>query len=63
MIKPYYIKGVHRVKKKTSVQRYFANSCSCKFCKIHKKTPVLLFNEVAGIKRVHHKCFPMKCFF
>ena len=31
----------------------------------HRKTPVLksLFNKFAGIKRVHHKCFPVKYFF
>ena len=51
MLKPYYIKGVHRVKKKKQTKK-------------QKKTPVLesLFNKVAGIKRVHHKCFPMKFF-
>ena len=41
------------------------NSCSWKFCNIHRKTSLLesLFNKVSGIKRVRHKCFPKKCFF
>ena len=60
MIKPYYIKGVQGVKKTPSVGR----SCSWKFCKIHRKATVFesLFNKVVGVKRVHHNCFPMKCF-
>ena len=47
----------------------FHKRCSEKFCKIHRKTPVLesLFNKVAGhqacnfIKnRIQHRCFPAK---
>ena len=32
-----------------------------KFCKIHRKTPVLesCFNKVAGLNRLHHKRFSM----
>ena len=64
MVKPYYIKGVHRVKKHLFAH-VLQSSCSWKFCKIHRKTPVLesLFSKVARTKRVHHKCFPMSCFF
>ena len=68
IVKPYYIKGVHRVKK-LKKKHLFAdvlqNCGSSKFCKIHRKIPVLesLFNKLAGIKRAHHKYFPMKCFF
>ena len=54
-----------RSRKKHLLPDVLQSSCSWKFCKTHRKTPVLesLFNKVAGIKRVHHVCFPMKCFF
>ena len=40
---------------KISFNKVLQKFCSWKFCKIHRKTPVLeqLFNKVAGIKRVH----------
>ena len=55
----------HRVKKTSVLVAMFYKVVYWKFCKIYRKTPVLesLFNKVADIKRVHHKCFPMKCFF
>ena len=65
MVKPSYIKIVQRIKKKCPFADGLQSSCSCKFCKIHRKTPVLEShsNKVAGIKRVHRKCFPMSYFF
>ena len=52
-------------KKKHLFADVLESGCSWKFCKIIRKTPVLesLFNRVANIRRAHHKCFPMKCFF
>ena len=47
----------------------FQNSCSQKFCSIHRKTPVLesLFNDVAELQAssfikmwLQHKCFPVE---
>ena len=37
------------------------NRYSSKFCKIPRKKPVMksLFNKVAGLKRLRHKCFSM----
>ena len=45
MVEPYYIKGVQ----KQPFADILQNRCSWKFCKIHRKTPVLesLFNKVA----------------
>ena len=62
--KPYSIKSVYRVRKKMFAD-VLQSSCSWSFCKSHGKTLVLepLFKKVGGIKRVHHKCFPMKYFF
>ena len=64
MVKPYYIKGVQSVKKNHLFAYVLQSSCSWKFYKIHRKTPMLesLFNKFAGMKNVHHNCFPM-CFF
>ena len=52
-------------KKQTSFQKQplahvLQNRCSWKFCKIHRKIPILesLFNKAARLKRLHHKCFP-----
>ena len=57
IVKPYYIKVVQ----KQPFADVLQNRCSGKFCKIHRKTPLLesLFNKVTDLKRVYHKCFPM----
>ena len=53
-IKPYYVKSVHRVKKRLFAD-VLQNSCSWKFCKIYWKSPVFqsLFDKFTGIRRVH----------
>ena len=64
-VKPcYYIKGVHRVKKTICSLMFYKIVVLKSFCKTPRKTPASksLFIRVADIKRVHHKCFPMKCF-
>ena len=64
MVKTCYIKGVHRVKE---------NICSKMFYKVVALESVLqnsqenvcvgvTLNKVVGMKRVHHKYFPMKYF-
>ena len=60
MVKPYYIKGVYRVKINFCSQMFY-KIVGNKVCKIYRKTPVLesLFNNVACLKGLHHKCFPM----
>ena len=57
MVKPYYIKGVQRQLFAGALQKW----CSWNFSKIHRKTTVLesLFSKVAGLKRLHRKCFSM----
>ena len=57
MVEPCYIKGVQ----KQPFADVLQNRCPWKFCKIHRKTPALesLFNKVAVLKRLHHKCFFM----
>ena len=55
--------------KKQSIADGLQNGCSYKFCKLHRKTPVLepLFIKVLGLKawnfikkRLQHRCFPVK---
>ena len=57
MVELYYVKGVQ----KQPFADVLQNRCSWKFCWTHGKTPTLelLFNNVARLKRLHHKCFPM----
>ena len=54
MIKHYFIKD--NVQKQPFAD-VLQNRCSGKFCKTHRKSPVLmsLFNKCAGIKRLHRK--------
>ena len=55
MVELCYIKGV----KKNPFADVLQNMCRWKFCKIHRKTSMLewLFNKVAELKRLYHKCF------
>ena len=57
MVEPCYIKGVQKQPSADVLQNRYPS----KFCKIHRKTPVLesLFNNVVGLTRPHHKCFSM----
>ena len=57
IVEPCHIKGVQ----KQPFADVLQNRCPCKFCKIHRKTPVLesRFSKVVGLKRLHHKCFSM----
>ena len=57
MVEPYYIESVQ----KQPFADVLQNRCSWKFCKIHRKTTMLepLFNKVASLKRLCHKCLPM----
>ena len=57
MVEPCYIKGIQ----KQPLADVLQNRCPSKFCKIHRKAPVLesLFNKVVGPTRPHHKCFSM----
>ena len=63
MVKQYYIKGVHRVKKPICSQMFYKVVVLESYAKSQENMLESLFNKVAGIKRVHHSCFPMKCFF
>ena len=54
---------------KQPLELFCKKRCSEKFCKFHRKIPVLksLFNRVAGLeecsfikKRLQHRCFPVK---
>ena len=74
MVNSYYIESVHRVQTTTtttitttttSVRRCFTKQMLLTVLQNSQETPVLEshFNKSAGLKRVHHKCFPMKCFF
>ena len=64
LITSWVFTGSKKKKKKKHFADVLQRICRWKFCKIHRKTPVLesLFNKIAVIKTVHHKCFHMKCF-
>ena len=59
MVKPYYIKDVHRVKRKHLFDDILQDTCSWKFTGKHPCSSHLLIKLQAW---VHQKCFLMKCF-
>ena len=70
MVKPSNIKGSQSQKKNkkkttTSIHRCLTKLLFLKVLQNSKESTWVgvTFIKVASIKRVHHKCFPMKCFF
>ena len=57
MVECCYIQGIQK-KPFTDILQ---SRCPWKFCKIHRRTPVLepLFYKVAGLQRLHHKFISM----
>ena len=57
MLEPSYIKYIHKQFPADVLQ----NTCTGKFWRIHKKTPVLesLFNKAPALDRLQQKCLSM----